>query len=105
MFRKSISLLFVVASLKVFDATPVVLWHGFGDDHLSSIKELIWTNINASVYIKSIQLGSNPIVDFERGIFEHPNDQIADVCKQIADDEQLKSGFHAVGFSQGAQFL
>lgn len=105
MFHKSIWIFIFVVNLKLYDATPIVLWHGFGDDHLSSIKSLIWTNINASVYVKSIQLGSNPLVDFEKGILEHPNDQIADVCSQITADKQLTSGFHAVGFSQGAQFL
>ena len=27
------------------------------------------------------------------------------VCKELTADKKLKNGFHAVGFSQGGQFL
>jgi palmitoyl-protein thioesterase len=32
-------------------------------------------------------------------------DQVELVCEQIKNDPQLQGGFHALGFSQGAQFL
>lgn len=86
-------------------ATPVVLWHGVGSDHLDSIKQIIKENVNEDVYIKSIQLGMNAVRDTENGIFIHPNDQISEVCYEIMQDENLKDGFHAIGFSQGSQFL
>lgn len=85
--------------------TPVVLWHGIGDDHLDTIKQIIKENTDENIYIKSIRFGHSSLQDFESGIFIHPNDQIAEVCLQIMEDENLKDGFHAVGFSQGAQFL
>lgn len=66
---------------------------------------MIRQNINETVYIKSIQFGDNAIEDLENGIFIHPNKQISKVCFEIAADENLRNGFHAVGFSQGAQFL
>lgn len=86
-------------------ATPVVLWHGIGDDHLDSMKQIIKDNVDESVYIKSIQLGESAIEDAESGILVHPNDQIAAACVDVTNDDNLKNGFHAVGFSQGSQFL
>lgn len=86
-------------------STPVVLWHGIGDDHLQSIKNAIRDNAGDSVYIKSIQLGITAIEDVGTGIFVHPNIQITEVCQEILEDEKLKNGFHAIGFSQGAQFM
>lgn len=100
-----IFVLILLTELKVFSCTPVVLWHGIGDDHLTSIKQLIRENINETVYIKSIQFGDNAVADLENGIFLHPNMQIDEVCSELEADENLRNGFHAVGFSQGAQFL
>lgn len=87
------------------EAFPIVLWHGIGDDHLDSIKQIIRQEISEKIYIKSVQLGDTALLDFESGILIHPNDQIKEVCKEIAGDGKLKNGFHAVGFSQGSQFL
>lgn len=84
---------------------PVVLWHGLGDDHLESIKQIIRENVGDKVYIKSIQMGVDSIQDTESGIFVHPNDQIQAVCLEVTADDNLSNGFHAIGFSQGAQFL
>jgi len=33
------------------------------------------------------------------------NLQVKDACKQISTDQKLTSGYNAIGFSQGAQFL
>jgi len=33
------------------------------------------------------------------------NVQVKDACKQISIDPKLSSGYNAIGFSQGAQFL
>ena len=33
------------------------------------------------------------------------NDQVDEACKIIQADADLKNGYHAVGFSQGGQFL
>ena len=33
------------------------------------------------------------------------NQQVAQVCAQLAQDPQLKGGYNAMGFSQGGQFL
>jgi palmitoyl-protein thioesterase len=90
---------------EVLTTTPIVMWHGVGSDHLDSLKQIIRENVNEDVYIKSIQLGANAIEETENGIFIHPNDQILRVCDEIMQDDNLKDGFHAIGFSQGGQFL
>ncbi|KRZ83660.1 Palmitoyl-protein thioesterase 1, partial [Trichinella sp. T8] len=66
------------------DPTPVVMWHGMGDTccNLGSLGAIIRV--------------------LEREI---PGIYISDVCNQIANDEHLQNGYHAIGFSQGSQFL
>lgn len=92
-------------ALRNGSATPVLLWHGVGDDHLQVIKQMIRNHVGEDVYIKSVQLGENSISDTETTIFVHPNTQIKEVCAEIVEDENLKNGFNAIGFSQGSQFL
>nr|CAD7398415.1 unnamed protein product [Timema poppensis] len=43
--------------------------------------------------------------DIENGYFLNVNTQVERVCKQLAADPNLKGGYNAIGFSQGAQFL
>jgi palmitoyl-protein thioesterase len=43
--------------------------------------------------------------DIENGFFLNANKQVEEVCKQLADDPELKDGYNALGFSQGGQFL
>lgn len=89
--------------------TPVVLWHGMGDSccnplSMGSIKKLIEEQVKG-VYVKSLEIGSNVAEDTENGFFMNVNDQIKLVCQQLANDSKLKNGYHAMGFSQGGQFL
>lgn len=105
MFFANCFLLVIFCVHEAITTTPVVLWHGFGSDHLSSLKQIIKDKLDGDVYIKSIQLGTNALEDIENSVFLHPNDQISEVCDEITRDENLKNGFNAVGFSQGSQFL
>lgn len=41
----------------------------------------------------------------ENSFFMNANDQVREVCGQLAADPQLKGGYNAIGFSQGGQFL
>ncbi|KAL5016722.1 hypothetical protein ScPMuIL_006311 [Solemya velum] len=87
---------------------PTVLWHGMGDTccnplSLGSIITLIQQKI-PGIYVKSLRLGNNFEEDFLSGFFMNSNDQIANVCKQLAADPKLQNGYNAVGFSQGGQF-
>lgn len=43
--------------------------------------------------------------DTENGFFSDVNEQVSTVCAQLAQDPELKGGYNAMGFSQGAQFL
>jgi len=41
----------------------------------------------------------------ENGFLMNVNDQVTMACSLIAKDKKLQNGYHAVGFSQGGQFL
>lgn len=41
----------------------------------------------------------------ENSFFMNANDQVREVCRQLAADPHLKGGYNAIGFSQGGQFL
>ncbi|XP_037805846.1 palmitoyl-protein thioesterase 1 [Lucilia sericata] len=88
---------------------PVVMWHGMGDTccfpfSLGSIKKLLQSELN-NIYVKSLQIGENVVMDYESGFFIHPNTQVEYACHELAKDEKLKRGYNAIGFSQGGQFL
>ncbi|XP_077991411.1 palmitoyl-protein thioesterase 1-like [Glandiceps talaboti] len=88
---------------------PVVLWHGMGDSccnplSMGSIKNMV-ENLIPGVYVKSLMIGSNVLSDMMNGFLMNANDQVTDVCKQLAADPKLQGGYNAMGFSQGGQFL
>jgi palmitoyl-protein thioesterase len=98
-----------VFGLVAGDPTPVVLWHGMGDSccnplSMGSIKKLIEQHI-PGVYVRSLEIGNSVLEDTENGFFMNANKQVSMVCQKIASDPKLKNGYHAVGFSQGGQFL
>lgn len=41
----------------------------------------------------------------ENSFFMNVNEQVSEVCRQLAQDPQLQRGYNAMGFSQGGQFL
>lgn len=41
----------------------------------------------------------------ENSYFKNINQQVEQVCNDIAIDDKLKNGYNAIGFSQGGQFL
>lgn len=43
--------------------------------------------------------------DMENSFFMNVNEQVREVCSQLATDPQLRGGYNAMGFSQGGQFL
>ncbi|CAG8715878.1 7586_t:CDS:2, partial [Acaulospora morrowiae] len=43
--------------------------------------------------------------DKKAGFFGNVNKQIEQVCEQLKENEYLRDGFNAIGFSQGGQFL
>ncbi|CAG5101142.1 Similar to PPT1: Palmitoyl-protein thioesterase 1 (Macaca fascicularis) [Cotesia congregata] len=96
-------------ALKNNNPTPVVLWHGMGDSccfsfSLGAIKNIIEEEI-PGIYVKSVKIGNNVIEDVENSYFKNVNEQIEEVCEDLANDPSLKDGYNAIGFSQGGQFL
>jgi len=85
---------------------PVVLWHGMGDSAagMIGIEKILKEHISG-VYVHRIMIGGNIVVDVESGFFRDTNRQIREVCHMIAQDPELQSGYNAIGFSQGGQFL
>ncbi|KRX68256.1 Aromatic-L-amino-acid decarboxylase [Trichinella sp. T9] len=91
------------------DPTPVVMWHGMGDTccnlgSLGAIISVLEREI-PGIYVLSLRFGNTSTEDIENSYFGNVNKQISDVCNQIANDEHLQNGYHAIGFSQGSQFL
>ena len=99
----------VLAAWTVSGATPIVVWHGLGDNacfpfSMGYIKQLIEDNI-PDAYVYLVELGGSCVTDEYMGYLSDVNDDIASVAQTLAADPQLANGFHAMGFSQGAQFL
>lgn len=88
---------------------PLVLWHGMGDSccnplSMGYIKKMVELEI-PGIYVLSVMIGKNVVEDTENGFFSDVNEQVSTVCAQLAQDPELKGGYNAMGFSQGAQFL
>lgn len=72
---------------------------------LGSFRDFLQGVLGGNTYVKSIRIGDNIIEDYESGYFVHPNKQIEEACRIIANDPELQNGYNAIGFSQGSQFL
>ncbi|XP_062265462.1 palmitoyl-protein thioesterase 1 [Platichthys flesus] len=88
---------------------PLVIWHGMGDSccnplSMGSIKKMVEEDI-PGIYVISLMIGKNVVEDTENGFFMDVNKQVSMACSQLAQNPELKGGYNAMGFSQGAQFL
>ncbi|RHZ86097.1 hypothetical protein Glove_54g14 [Diversispora epigaea] len=88
---------------------PVVLWHGMGDtccnpESIGKIREFIQTSL-PGIYVYSIMIGDDEEEDKKAGFFGNVNQQVSKVCEKLKNDENLRNGFNAIGFSQGGQFI
>lgn len=88
---------------------PIVLWHGMGDTccnplSLGKVMSILEENI-PGVYVTSLKFGSNVATDFKSGYFAQVNLLVREACNIISSNDALRNGYHAVGFSQGGQFL
>ncbi|XP_061870612.1 palmitoyl-protein thioesterase 1 isoform X2 [Colius striatus] len=68
------------------------------------IKRIVEKKI-PGIYVLSLKIGNNLVQDVENSFFMNVNDQVREVCRQLAGDPRLKGGYNAMGFSQGGQFL
>ncbi|GAU99482.1 hypothetical protein RvY_10480-3 [Ramazzottius varieornatus] len=88
--------------------TPIVMWHGMGDSccarGIGGIQKMIEANISG-VFVHSIQIGKNEEEDFANSYFMPVNTQVDTVCQKLSQIPELQNGYHAIGFSQGGQFL
>lgn len=89
--------------------TPVVLWHGMGDSccnplSMGSVKKMLEKELGGA-YVLSLMIGNNIASDTSNGFFMDVNEQIDFACNTIQKDPNLQNGYHAMGFSQGGQFL
>jgi palmitoyl-protein thioesterase len=107
------ALLFIAAaaciSLASAQSPPVVLWHGMGDTccnplSMGKIQKEIETAL-PGINVLSLQIGASESEDAENGFLMPIKEQIAIACAAIKNASYLSSGFNAIGFSQGAQFL
>jgi len=102
-------LLFVGIFQYVSCGLPIVMWHGLGDVccnplSLGGLKKFIEHQI-PDVHIVSVKVGSSIREDLENGFLKNANDQVEYVCDLIKNDTKLAGGYHALGISQGGQFL
>jgi len=109
MFAYAIFVLSIAYTLAQNATLPVVLWHGMGDsccnpESMGAMKTLIENNI-PGVYVFSVEIGTTVDQDIENGFFSNANDQVSEICAQLAADARFKNGYNSVGFSQGGQFL
>ncbi|CAF2097937.1 unnamed protein product [Rotaria magnacalcarata] len=99
----------LINAIVISGSPPIVLWHGMGDSccnplSLGSLIKFIKTQLPDS-YILSLRIGSNIVEDTSNGFFMNANHQIDYACKLLNADTNLSQGYHAIGFSQGGQFL
>jgi len=71
---------------------------------MGSIKRQIERRV-PGIYVNSLMIGDNIKQDFIHGFLMNVNEQISFACEAIRNDSQLAGGYHAMGFSQGGQFL
>jgi len=94
---------------------PIVMWHGMGDTccnplSLGRIQKVIEKEIGEGSYVHSLKFKC-PVAPLDidgdqlSGFLTPCNQQVEDACKMIQEDEKLKDGYNALGFSQGGQFL
>ncbi|KAJ0178179.1 hypothetical protein K1T71_006002 [Dendrolimus kikuchii] len=106
---RSYYIFILILKLITGSPTPIVLWHGMGDTCCFSFSlgyfKTYLEDVIPGVYVLSLRIGNSTIEDYENGYIMNPNKQVEYVCKVLAKDPNLASGFHAIGFSQGSQFL
>ena len=71
---------------------------------MGSVKKMIQEEV-PGVYVHSLELGGSITKDIEHGFFANVNELVYMACIKIQNDPELKNGYNAMGFSQGAQFL
>ncbi len=91
--------------------TPVVLWTGMGDScniewSMGWIQTII-RKTKPGVYIRCIANHhyNSTFRQILSSFLSHMDNVIDEICRVVQEDENLKDGYNAIGFSQGSQFL
>ncbi|KAJ2236828.1 hypothetical protein H4R99_004127 [Coemansia sp. RSA 1722] len=107
---RTAALVFPLASALGEAASPIVMWHGMGDNccdnsTMGEISRIIQKEI-PGVFIHSVKVGSSDSDDRKAGFFGNLNTQVDQVCKELSEMEELKDkAVNMLGFSQGGLFL
>ncbi|TDL17270.1 alpha/beta-hydrolase [Rickenella mellea] len=62
-------------------------------------------DIHPGIFVYSIYIKEDLDGDQRAGFFGNVDEQLEEVAQQLADVDDLRKGFDAIGFSQGGQFL
>ena len=78
-------------------ATPIVLWHGMGDNccnpwSMGAVQTMLEEMVGNGVYVRSLMIGDNAVSDTEHGFFMDVNKQVQMVCDKIGNDTKLQNG-------------
>ncbi|XP_069751800.1 palmitoyl-protein thioesterase 1 isoform X2 [Narcine bancroftii] len=68
------------------------------------VKNLVEQNV-PGIYVLSLEIGKTIKEDVENSFFMNVNAQVELVCNILSKDKMLQTGYNAMGFSQGGQFL
>ena len=85
------------------ETLPVVFAHGMGDSCFNEGMQYITnkTGNMLGVYATCIPTGDSQSDDTRNGYFLDMNSNVDIFAEKVAQDPNLASGFHAIGFSQG----
>ncbi|CAM1296107.1 PPT1 (predicted) [Pycnogonum litorale] len=105
----AVARLFTIDCRLLSRTTAVVLWHGVGENcsdpgSMGGAKGILERNV-PGIYVKVLVIGSDSHEDEFNAVWMDVNEQVRHACHHISKDERLRRGYHAIGFSQGAQFI
>ena len=72
---------------------------------MGAVKKMVERTVPNTDYVVSLMIGETPAGDTTNGFLMPVIEQIKLACNVIQSDPELKDGYHALGFSQGGQFL
>jgi len=87
---------------------PIVIWHGLGDSAYSEGMQSLASQMREAfpgIYVHLISLTEDLASDQKAGFLGNVNTQIEKVCQDLEQVKELKSGFDAIGFSQGGKSM
>ena len=94
------------ASLFAVKPHPVVIWHGLGDSAYADGMQELATSLKSAfpgLYVHLVALEDTLSADQKAGFFGNVNEQVEQVCDQLASVPELSKGFDGIGFSQGGE--